>query len=107
MEETEVDLKVPHDPISQIEAIEHYRATGKRQRRLINTRNILFIMSGAFTELEEIIRKRVQKQAIGSQCANDVVGAVETASRVGDHITGFDPIAPNGVSRINIVAVPR
>ncbi len=65
MEETEVDLKVPHDPISQIEAIEHYRATGKRQRRLINTRNILFIMSGAFTDLEAIIRKRVQKQAIG------------------------------------------
>ena len=30
MEETEVDLKAPHDPISQMEAIERYRATGKR-----------------------------------------------------------------------------
>jgi len=30
MEETEVDLKVPHDPISQLEAIEHYRRTGKK-----------------------------------------------------------------------------
>ncbi len=65
MEETEVDLKVPHDPISQIEAIEHYRATGKRQRRMVNTKDILFIMSGAFNELEDIIKKRVQKQAIG------------------------------------------
>ena len=65
MEETEVDLKVPHDPISQIEAIEHYRATGKRQRRMINTKDILFIMSGAFTELEDIIKKRIQKQTIG------------------------------------------
>ncbi len=65
LEETEVDLKVPHDPISQIEAIEHYRATGKRQRRIINTKDILFIMSGAFNELEEIIKKRIQKQAIG------------------------------------------
>jgi endopeptidase Clp ATP-binding regulatory subunit ClpX len=65
MEETEVDLKVPHDPISQIEAIEHYRATGKRQRRIINTKDILFIMSGAFTELDDIIKKRIQKQAIG------------------------------------------
>jgi endopeptidase Clp ATP-binding regulatory subunit ClpX len=65
LEETEVDLKVPHDPISQIEAIEHYRATGKRQRRMINTKNILFIMSGAFNELEDIIKKRIQKQAIG------------------------------------------
>jgi ATP-dependent Clp protease ATP-binding subunit ClpX len=33
MEETDVDLKVPHDPISQIQAIEHYRRTGKRKRR--------------------------------------------------------------------------
>jgi endopeptidase Clp ATP-binding regulatory subunit ClpX len=65
MEETEVDLKVPHDPVSQIEAIEHYRATGKRQRQLINTKNILFIMSGAFFELEDIVKKRLQKQAIG------------------------------------------
>ena len=65
MEETEVDLKVPHDPISQIEAIEHYRATGKRQRRMINTKDILFIMSGAFNELDDIIKRRVQKQAIG------------------------------------------
>lgn len=31
MEETDVDLKVPHDPISQIQAIEHYRRTGKRK----------------------------------------------------------------------------
>ncbi|NIS38732.1 AAA domain-containing protein, partial [Candidatus Saccharibacteria bacterium] len=54
-----------HDPISQIEAIEHYRATGKRQRKMINTKDILFIMSGAFNELDDIIKKRVQKQAIG------------------------------------------
>ncbi|OGR04634.1 MAG: AAA family ATPase [Deltaproteobacteria bacterium RIFOXYD12_FULL_50_9] len=65
MEETEVDLRVPHDPISQMEAIEHYRATGKRGGRVVNTKNILFIMSGAFAELEEIIRKRVQKQGMG------------------------------------------
>jgi endopeptidase Clp ATP-binding regulatory subunit ClpX len=65
MEETDVELKVPHDPISQIEAIEQYRATGKRERRVVNTRNILFIMSGAFAGLEEIIKKRVQQQSIG------------------------------------------
>lgn len=65
MEDTDVDLKVPHDPISQIEAIEHFRATGKREKRVVNTKNILFIMSGTFVELEEIIRKRVQQQSIG------------------------------------------
>ena len=65
MEETDVDMKVPHDPISQIQAIEQYRKTGKREKQVINTRNILFIMSGAFTALAEIVKKRVKKQGIG------------------------------------------
>jgi endopeptidase Clp ATP-binding regulatory subunit ClpX len=65
MEETEVDLKVPHDPVSQIQAIEQYRKTGKREKRTVNTRNILFIMSGAFNGLAEIVKKRLQKQEIG------------------------------------------
>jgi ATP-dependent Clp protease ATP-binding subunit ClpX len=65
MEETEVDLKVPHDPISQIQAIEQYRRTGKKEKRVVNTKNILFIVSGAFGDLTEIVRKRLQKQGIG------------------------------------------
>ncbi|MFU8818711.1 MAG: AAA family ATPase [Desulfurivibrio sp.] len=65
MEETEVEMKVPHDPISMIEAVEHYRLTGKRRRQTINTRHILFIMSGAFTGVEEIIRRRLQQRSIG------------------------------------------
>jgi ATP-dependent protease Clp ATPase subunit len=65
MEETEVDLKVLHDPISQLEAIEHYRRTGKREKRTINTKNILFIMSGAFDGLDEFIKQRVNKEGIG------------------------------------------
>ncbi len=65
MEETEVDLKVPHDPIAMIQEIERFRKTGKKEKRSVNTGNILFIMSGAFNELEEIIRKRVARQGIG------------------------------------------
>ena len=65
MEETDVDMKVPHDPISQIQAIEQYRKTGKKEKRTINTKNILFIMSGAFTDLADIVKKRVKKQGIG------------------------------------------
>ena len=65
MEETEVDLKVPHDPISMIQEIERFRKTGKRDKRSVNTANILFIMSGAFTELVPIIQKRLSKQDIG------------------------------------------
>lgn len=65
MEETDVDLKVPHDPISMIQEIERFRKTGKRDKRSVNTGNILFIMSGAFTDLVPIIQKRLSKQGIG------------------------------------------
>ncbi len=65
MEETEVDLKTPHDPISMLQEIEQYRKTGKREKRTVNTKNILFIMSGAFNALAEIIRKRMVDRGIG------------------------------------------
>ncbi len=65
MEETEVDLKVSHDPVSQIQAIEQYRRTGKKEKRTLNTRHILFIVSGAFNGLEKIVKERLSKQEIG------------------------------------------
>ena len=65
MEETEVDLKVPHDIVSQMESLEQFRRTGKRERSLINTRNILFIMSGAFNGIDDIIEKRLNRQGLG------------------------------------------
>ncbi len=65
MEETEVDLKVSHDPVSMIQEIERYRRTGKKDKGRVNTKNILFIMSGAFSGLSGIIRKRVESQAMG------------------------------------------
>lgn len=65
MEETDVDLKVPHDPISMIQEIERFRKTGKRVKNVVNTKNILFIMSGAFSDLTPIIKKRIVDQGIG------------------------------------------
>lgn len=65
LEETEVDLKVPHDPISMIQEIERFRKTGERDKRTINTKNILFIVSGAFSELTKIVKKRIVDQGIG------------------------------------------
>jgi endopeptidase Clp ATP-binding regulatory subunit ClpX len=65
MEETEVDLKVPHDPISMIQEIERFRKSGKRDKRTVNTSKILFIMSGAFGDLPRIVKKRVAAQEIG------------------------------------------
>lgn len=65
MEETDVDLKVPHDPVSMMQELEAYQRTGKRNRRRVNTANILFIVSGAFSGLAEVIRRRLSKQTIG------------------------------------------
>ncbi|MBI5584098.1 MAG: AAA family ATPase [Deltaproteobacteria bacterium] len=65
LEEAEIDLRVPHDPISQLQAIERYRKTGKKEKRTINTKHILFIVSGAFNHLDEIIRKRLQEKGLG------------------------------------------
>jgi hypothetical protein len=65
MEETEVELKVPHDPISMIQEIERFRKTGKRDKSRVNTKHILFIMSGAFADLDHIIHKRISDQSIG------------------------------------------
>jgi len=65
MEETDIDLKVPHDPISMIQEIERFRKTGKKEKRTVNTKNILFIMSGAFNDVTQIIKKRIMDQGIG------------------------------------------
>jgi ATP-dependent Clp protease ATP-binding subunit ClpX len=65
MEETEVEMKVPHDPVSQMEAIMEFQKTGRKEKKKINTKHILFIMSGAFNGLEEIIKKRLNRQGMG------------------------------------------
>jgi endopeptidase Clp ATP-binding regulatory subunit ClpX len=65
MEETDVELKVPHDPVSMMQEIERFRKTGKREKVTVNTKNVLFIMSGAFTDLVPIIQRRLSRQGIG------------------------------------------
>jgi len=89
MEETEVDLKVAHDPVSLMEAAAHFQKTGKRLKRTINTRNILFIVSGAFNELEDIISKRLSSKGLGfgaslkeKEDRNELIRAVKSEDLV-------------------------
>ena len=65
MEETDVDLKVPHDPVSMLQEIDRFRKTGKKEKSSINTKHILFIMSGAFSGIDKIISRRIADQKIG------------------------------------------
>lgn len=64
MEETEVPLHAPNDIRAQMQMMFDSRK-GRPAREVINTRNILFIVSGAFSGLEKIIEKRQAKAAIG------------------------------------------
>jgi endopeptidase Clp ATP-binding regulatory subunit ClpX len=106
MEETEVELKPSNDPLSQWEAIEQWRRTGKKQKRTINTRHILFIVSGAFNGLEEIIRRRLKKEGIGF--AQEVKSKEERCEYL-KHVTPEDLIEygfeSEFVGRLPVIAV--
>jgi ATP-dependent Clp protease ATP-binding subunit ClpX len=65
MEETEVSQRTPYDLTSQLQAALEFQSKGKVSRSVINTRHILFIVSGAFNGLSDIIRKRIGARSIG------------------------------------------
>jgi endopeptidase Clp ATP-binding regulatory subunit ClpX len=65
MEETEVNLFSPTDMMAQMQAAMELQRGGKPKKRTINTRNILFIVSGAFDKLAESIKKRVSNNELG------------------------------------------
>lgn len=65
MEETDVPLRTPFDLTSQLQAAMEFQTKGKVNRSVINTKHILFIVSGAFNGLTDIIRKRVGAKSIG------------------------------------------
>lgn len=65
MEETEVTVRNPQDIQSQMQAMFEMSRGGKPSKDTINTRHILFIVSGAFSGLEKIVEKRLRQGAIG------------------------------------------
>ncbi len=63
LEETEVEAKSPFDMMAQMNSM---LMGGKNKTpKTINTKNILFIFSGAFHGLEDIIKKRLNVNTIG------------------------------------------
>lgn len=65
LEETEVPLRSPSDVASQMQAFVEFQAKGKVERKTINTKHILFLVSGAFTGLTDVIKKRIGSKQIG------------------------------------------
>jgi endopeptidase Clp ATP-binding regulatory subunit ClpX len=78
MEETEVPLYAPNDIRSQMQMMFDSRK-GRTGREVINTRNILFIVSGAFSGLEKIIKKRQNTAAIGFGTASALAAGSDQA----------------------------
>jgi len=65
MEETEVPARSPNDIAGQIQAMMDFTQRGRKAPTTINTKHILFIVSGAFGGLEKIIRQRLREATIG------------------------------------------
>jgi ATP-dependent Clp protease ATP-binding subunit ClpX len=94
MEETEVPSRSQNDIAGQIQAMIDMQR-GRKAPSTINTKHILFIVSGAFDGLEKIARKRLRDAAIGFaakeqrlETPEDVLGAAQTR----DFIEfGFEP----------------
>ena len=93
MEETEVPVRNPQDIQSQMQAM-FDQNRGKPSKDAINTRHILFIVSGAFSGLEKIVEKRLRQGAIGfgaEQTTADDAAASKEAIGTQDFIEfGFE-----------------
>lgn len=66
MEESDVNLVTPTDMLGQLQAVmDMQKGQGKPRKTTINTRHILFIFSGAFDKLSEIVKRRLDQGTIG------------------------------------------
>ena len=65
MEETEVPVRSMNDLQAQLQAAFEFQKHGKAKRETINTRHILFVVSGAFERLKQQVSRRVQHGQIG------------------------------------------
>jgi len=65
MEETEVPVRSMNDLQAQLQAAFEFQKRGKAKREIINTRHILFVVSGAFERLKQQVSRRVQHGQIG------------------------------------------
>jgi endopeptidase Clp ATP-binding regulatory subunit ClpX len=95
MEETEVPARSPNDIAGQIQAMMDFTQRGRKTPSTINTKHILFIVSGAFDGLEKIIRKRLPEATIGfaaKERAPQTTAEVLDRAQTPDFIEfGFEP----------------
>jgi ATP-dependent Clp protease ATP-binding subunit ClpX len=95
MEETEVPARSPNDIAGQIQAMMDMSQRGRKSPSTINTKHILFIVSGAFDGLEKITGKRLRDASIGFAAKERLLESSEevlNATQTKDFIEfGFEP----------------
>jgi len=95
MEETEVPARSPNDLAGQIQAMMDFGSRGKKTNSSINTKHVLFIVSGAFPGLDKTVRRRMREATVGFAArGHDVVSDAETVAQAQtrDFIEyGFEP----------------
>jgi len=95
MEETEVPARSPTDIAGQIQAMMDLSQRGRKTPSTINTKHILFIVSGAFDGLEKIVRRRLREAVIGFAAKGQPADAAEGTlahAQTKDFIEfGFEP----------------
>ncbi|MBI4662661.1 MAG: AAA family ATPase [Verrucomicrobia bacterium] len=94
MEETEVPARSPQDIAGQVQALLELQQRGKKSVSVINTKHILFIVSGAFDGLEKIVRRRLREATIGFGAKHQALEDAECMEHVStrDFIEfGFEP----------------
>jgi ATP-dependent Clp protease ATP-binding subunit ClpX len=95
MEETEVPARSPNDIAGQIQAMMDFTQRGRKAPSTINTKHILFIVSGAFGGLEKIIRQRLREATIGFAAKDRPLDTPESVLALGqtrDFLDfGFEP----------------
>jgi endopeptidase Clp ATP-binding regulatory subunit ClpX len=96
LEETDVPVRSPTDISAQIQDMLQMRS-GKAGKRTVNTRHILFVASGAFSGLPEIVEKRLSEGNIGfaamsSETAEDHKDDLLSQATTHDLVEyGFEP----------------
>jgi hypothetical protein len=65
MEETEVPTRSPQDIAGQVQALMDFSQRGKKSPSVINTKHILFVVSGAFVGLDKLVGRRLNQATIG------------------------------------------
>lgn len=88
LEDTDVPLKTPWDIQSQIRGM---LGESKKEKEVVSTENILFIVSGAFVGLDEIIKKRLAGQTFGFKHAESRSSSVQDLNYL-SHVTTDDLI---------------